>query len=262
VNVINYTGARPLLSVVIPIRALEPAVMARCIASIAALKHAPLIELVVVHTGPFDSALVAASAYAFHGIRVVECAEPGIYRAYNMGASMASGRYLLFFGHDDIALGGMDKAIARVAHEAGSRVMVAAVVYMEGNGLRKPNRLRPLVAFRNWSHQGILYSSQLLAERGYDESYPVRADHVLNIQLLADRSVKYLRLPFVVSFFSAGGYSTRAGADEHFDKSQARIARESFGKFWGIAVRSLLPAARIARSLSRLSVRLFAPRRP
>ena len=85
---------------------------------------------------------------------------------------------------------------------------------------------------------------------------------MLNIQLLADRRVKYLRLPFVVSFFSAGGYSTRAGEDEHFDKSQARIARESFGMFWGIAVQLLLPAVRIARSLSRLTVRLFAPERP
>ena len=243
-------SARPLLTVVMPVRDPSPQALARCVASFAALAYAARIELLLIHTGPFDAAIVAGSGGAFHSLRIMECEEKGIYRAYNAGIEAATGDYLVFFGHDDIVLPGMDAVLSGLERCAPARAVVAADVWMEGRGIRSPTRCRSLIAFRNWCHQGILYSRDALDGHAYDPAYPVRADHVLNIRLLGDARIAYRRFPVAVAFFSAGGFSSVRPEDPRFDADQASLARDAFGWPVACAIRRILPAVRLMRRLA------------
>ena len=239
-----------LLSVIVPLREPDEAVLARCLVSFDSLPSAARLEVVLVHTGPFDITLCDVARRIGHCVRV-ECAEPGIYAAFNRGIEHATGRFLLFYGHDDIALPDMEQALQLLASEGDDAVLLACAVYVQGLGVRRPSRLRQAIVLRNWGHQGLFYASALFRGRRYDLRYPLRADHRLNIALLADRGVRCVRSPRVVTYFARGGFSTSNIADLHFDAEQARIAGEEFGWLWGMAVRVLLPVVRRCRLLLR-----------
>jgi glycosyltransferase involved in cell wall biosynthesis len=240
----------PLLSVVIPVKDPDYTRLRRCLESFHALSGAADIQIVLVHTGPLRSDSLGQFA-GLHSLRVVGCELRGIYSACNAGIPPAQGRFLLFFGHDDIALPEMDQALARLACIGQSRVLLACAVYVQGIGVRRPSRWRQGIVFRNWGHQGIFYSASLLHAASYDTRYTLRADHRLNIALLADRTVHCVKLPAVVCYFSRGGYSTQHIIDRHFDAEQAGIAALEFGWIWGVAVSTLIPLLRMFRRVLR-----------
>jgi glycosyltransferase involved in cell wall biosynthesis len=240
---------RPLVSVILPVREPDPLVLARCLCAFAALPWARRLEIVLVHTGYFESGMQGLSR-GVGAVRLVESTVAGIYPAFNTGIECANGRFLLFFGHDDIALPEMQNALELIDTLGPGQVIVACGIYVQGLGLRRPSRLRQGIVFRNWGHQALFYSAEIFRTRRYDPRYPLRADHRLNIALLADPEVRCERSPWVVSHFSSGGFSTANIADLHFDAEQARIASSEFGWFWGLALRALLPVVRRLRGLA------------
>jgi len=255
----DASPAPALLSVILPLKQPDAAVLRRCLASFAALPGAGRLELVVVHTGPLAAGLLDDHPPRLGSLRVVECATPGIYAAFNTGIEHAGGRFLLFFGHDDIALPDMQHALEALERECDERTLLACAMQVQGIGTRRPSRLRQGIVFRNWGHQALFYSAALLRTRRYDPRYPLRADHRLNIALLADPAVRCLRRREVVSYFSRGGYSSTTIADRHFDAEQAGIAATEFGTFWGLAVAVLVPTLRCARAVVRALFRAPGP---
>jgi hypothetical protein len=241
----------PLVSVILPVREPDPLVLARCLCAFAALPWASRLEIIVVHTGHFELGTQESSC-TVGAFRLVESAVAGIYPAFNRGIECANGRFLLFFGHDDIALPEMQRALEFIDTLGPGQVLVACGIYVEGVGLRRPSRLRQGIVFRNWGHQALFYSAEIFRTRRYDPRYPLRADHRLNIALLADPAVRCQRLPWVVSYFSRGGFSSRTIEDPLFDSGQATIAGAEFGMAWGILVRVLLPVVRASRTLVRV----------
>jgi glycosyltransferase involved in cell wall biosynthesis len=242
---------QPLLTVVVPVKAPDPARLARCLFSFAALPSSAEIEVLLVRSGEIPE-LPVMTAEHFHDLRTIESTAPGIYQACNAGIPAARGRYLLFFGHDDIALPDMETVLSLARNAPDARTMIAAGMYVQGVGNRFPSLLRQGVAFRNWGHQGLLYAADLLHTSSYDTRYPLRADHVLNMSLLADRGVRLLRSRAVVAWFSRGGYSTRVIDDPLFDGSRIRLAGEAFGIHWGLAVGATLLSLRAVRTAARL----------
>lgn len=240
----------PLLSVILPVKAPNYLVLRRCMASFAALDQASCVQIVVVYTGHLDF-LQIGEYPEFHSVHLKHCEAAGIYSAFNAGIEMAEGSFLLFFGHDDVALPEMDEVLFVLSKSCGGRVVVAAGVYVQGIGVRRATRLRQAVALRNWPHQGMFYSACLFDDQKYDISFPLRADHCLNISFLADRSIRCVRPQQVVSYFSRGGFSTRVVEDKEFDANQADITAKAFGWFWGGVVRYLLPFVRQMRKFVR-----------
>jgi glycosyltransferase involved in cell wall biosynthesis len=241
---------RHLLSVILPVRNPDTAKLKRCLASFDALPSASRIEVIVVRTGMIAESILGGFS-RIAGCQVAESSEVGIYAAFNTGIAVAQGRFLLFFGHDDIPLPAMENVLSYLAGQPGARMLVACGMYVEGVGIRWPSRLRQGIVFRNWGHQALFYSADLLQGISYDLRYPLRADHRLNIALLGDPSVRCVRLPLVVSWFARGGFSTRTIADREFDARQATFATEAFGSMWGWTVRLLLPVVRIGRRVIR-----------
>jgi hypothetical protein len=243
----------PLVSVILPVRDPSEVALRRCLCSFAALSAVSRMELVVVRTGVLDPRWLD-EARGFCCVRIVECEVPGIYAAFNTGTGAAAGKFLLFYGHDDIALPDMDAAMQLLESTDPERTLVACGVHVQGLGNRWPSRLRQGIVFRNWGHQGLFYPASMIEPEAYDAAYPLRADHRLNMKLLSRKSVACLKPPLVVSYFSRGGYSTQNIADSRFDTEQARLAACDFGWVWGVAVRVLLPVVRATRRAFRVLV--------
>ena len=241
---------RPLVSVILPLRAPSETLLQRCLASFAALPCVSRMELVVVRTGPLETEWLHSSR-AFRRVEVIECEVPGIYPAFNAGIAVASGSFLLFFGHDDVALPDMDIAVQFLESTNAANTLVACGVHVQGIGVRWPSWFRQGIVFRNWGHQGLFYPASHIGTDPYDLAYPLRADHRLNMQLLSDKSVSCLRPQLVVAYFSRGGYSTGTITDVRFDAEQPSLAASDFGWLWGMAVRVLLPLVRVARRAVR-----------
>ena len=254
VGIARPTGAsQPLVSVILPVRDPSEVLLRRCLSSFAALSTVSRMELVVVRTGVLDPRWLD-EARGFCCVRIVECQVPGIYAAFNTVIAAAAGRFLLFYGHDDIALPDMDAAMQLLESTDPERTLVACGVHVQGLGNRWPSRLRQGIVFRNWGHQGLFYPASLIEPDAYDAAYPLRADHRLNMKLLSRKNIACLRPPLVVSYFSRGGYSTQNIADSRFDTEQARLAACDFGWVWGVAVRVLLPVVRATRRAFRVLV--------
>lgn len=204
------------------------------LASLARLAHAPDIEIVIVNSGTFPQA-GRDFADRFGTIRFVDMPARGIYAAYNRGIEEATGRYLLFFGVDDIALPGMDMVIDILAGATPDYDLFAATSYMQSTGISAPARARPAILFRNWCHQGLFYRRSYLATHPFDVAYPMQADHKANIEMLADRTLRIGRSAELVSYFATGG-SSQTAPDLRFRSDLPHIAGQNFGPVWRVAV--------------------------
>lgn len=223
-----------ILTVVIAAKDAPQSLMDCCLASLARLNRARDLEIVIVNSGVFPEPC-ARFGSSFHAFRRVEMAPKGVYAAYNRGIAEASGRYLLFFGVDDIALPGMDSVIGTLEQSSPVYDLYAATAYMQGIGMSKPARARTAILFRNWCHQGLFYSREYLVKHPFDLDYAIQADHKANIEILADRSLRIGRSSELVSYFATGGASQTAH-DLRFRRDLPRIAGENFGPAYRLTV--------------------------
>lgn len=223
-----------ILTVVIAAKDAPEHLLRCCLASFARLDHARDIEILIVNSGlfPADSRALAG---AFGGFRTIDTPPRGVYAAFNAGVAEASGRYLLFFGVDDIALPGMDAAIDALLAAKSEFVLFAAATYMQGYGISAPSRVRSAILFRNWCQQSLFYAKAYLTARPFDVNYRIQADHKANIEILADRSLTVGRSQDVVAYFSDGGMS-QTSYDVAFRRDLPRIAGETFGAVYRAAV--------------------------
>lgn len=223
-----------ILTVVVAAKDAPQHLVQCSLASFARLAHARAIEVVIVNSGTFPETC-RGFADQFGAFRFVEMEPRGIYAAYNRGIEEATGRYLLFFGVDDVALPGMDTVIDLLARATPDYDLFAATSYMQGTGLSAPARARQAILFRNWCHQGLFYRRTYLASHPFDASYPMQADHKANIEMLADRGLRIGRSGELVSYFATGG-SSQTASDLRFRADLPRIAGRSFGAPWQLVV--------------------------
>jgi glycosyltransferase involved in cell wall biosynthesis len=225
--------ATPLLSVVLAARDSEPAQFEGCVAAFAGQRRAADLELVLIASGTVP-AVPAALAARFAGVIRRDVPAEGIYAAYNAGIDAATGRFLLFFGTDDVALDELSAVLDVL--ELDEHDLAAAPCELEGYGIRRPRRWGPAIVFRNWSHQGIFYRARLLASERYLPRYAVRADHALNLRLLGRRDVRVYQHPALVAYCRAGGLSS-IRHDAEFEADLPALATTAFGPAAGAAVR-------------------------
>lgn len=219
-------------TVTVVIAAKDPpqALLTRCLASFAALSCASKLDVLIVLSGelPFvDENTVAA----FKTFEVVPTAPKGVYAAYNTGIEAARGRYLLFFGVDDIALPPLAAVVSTIEQDEVD--VFAAPCYMEKQGLRQPTTNRFSLIHENWCQQGIFYARSFFASRKFDLRYPIQADHKLNIEIVSDPNTR-LAVGFEpVAFFSSGGVSSRRH-DIAFIRDFPQLIRSHYGPLLGL----------------------------
>lgn len=223
-----------ILTVVIAAKDAPPALLRCCLASFARLAHAREIEIVIVNSGAFPGECQPPNG-TFKSIRIVDMEPKGIYAAFNRGIQEAAGRYLLFFGVDDIALPGMDAVIAHLQSANAGYDLYAAAAYMQGYGISAPGRTRAGILFRNWCQQSLFYSRAYLTTHPFDVNYRIQADHKANIEILSDPNLAVRQSQELVAYFSTGGTS-QVSFDTAFRRDLPRIAGETFGPVYRVAV--------------------------
>ena len=220
----------PLLTVVIAAKDPDARLLARCLASFAALQGAARLHLLLVQSGQL-SAPPNNVAIPFDAFECIETPPRGVYAAYNAGIEHARGRYTLFFGIDDIALPGMDAALT--AMEKDPYDLFAAACYMQGKGVRQPSANRRSLIRANWCQQGLFYATTRLRKQGFDTRYAVQADHKLNIDLVADPSSRLGLQAEPVAYFSVGGLSSQRH-DLNFIRDFPAIVGAAYGRPSGL----------------------------
>ena len=223
-----------ILTVVIAAKDAPEPLLHCCLASFGRLSRAPDIEVIIINSGAVPDKSNGQAA-GFGAFRIVQTAPRGIYAAYNRGIDEAAGRYLLFFGVDDIALPGMDQVISRLEDNTRDYDMFAAAAYMQSYGISSPSRWPAAILFRNWCHQGLFYSRRYLLDHPFDLSYPIQADHKANIELLANPRLLIGRSAELVSYFSTGG-SSQVSHDIRFRRDLPQIAATNFGRAYQVSV--------------------------
>jgi glycosyltransferase involved in cell wall biosynthesis len=225
----------PILSVVLAVKDPPKLDLQLCLASFAALRNAPKVELVVVSSGtmPQFTPEITGQLGAY---RVIEVPPEGVYAAYNAGITHASGVHVLFFGADDVALPGMDKIIDQLAGEPGRYDLLAASCYMQALGMRMPSRRRSSLIRHNWCHQGVFYLRSYLVQHPYETQYVVCADHKMNIDIVSNPRLVFGVSTELVAYFSAGGISSTR-PDAIFRRDFPAIVARAYGRPHGLVVR-------------------------
>jgi glycosyltransferase involved in cell wall biosynthesis len=223
-----------LLTVVLAAKDPEPAQFDACLASIAGLGKASRIDLIIVISGHLPP-IPEACQSRLHRIHIVEQAPRGVYPAYNRGLDEVCSAYVMVMGSDDLLLPGLDKVIESIAASERPHI-VAARVLMQDIGLKGPSRFRWGLIFRNWCQQGLLYRTDVFANRRFDSKYRIQADHKLNMELVSDPATIVERREDVICHFSSSGFS-QTSHDWVFREDMPGLVRRYYGVFfWMVAL--------------------------
>jgi glycosyltransferase involved in cell wall biosynthesis len=176
-------NSKPILSIIIPAIKVDLE-LKRCIDSIrlACSFDSNLCEIVLV-TPPCQ---VEVAKAVVEGVNTfVSETRKGIYAAMNDGIRASRGRHLFFLGKDDIVLPPFGQILNQLTQEGNFATFFDVYWGKEGVYSSRPSKWRVLL--RNFCHQGIIYSREVIDAHGpYISRFRVQADHLLNIRLLWD----------------------------------------------------------------------------
>lgn len=137
-------------------------------------------QWVCIDSASTDGSVELANQFKIQDDVVISEKDAGIYNAMNKGISIAKGDYILFLNSGD-ALSPQIKSLDFMKVVAGHDLALF------GFWIRKTHRKPRSNGWRFWSmptsHQAIVYSSTLLKQNPFDESYRFAADfeHYLRI---------------------------------------------------------------------------------
>jgi len=207
---------------------------AACTASMAALKCANRLDLVIVSSGTVP-ALSESVRKRLHDVRIVQQEPIGVYSAYNKGLEDLKTDYVMVIGGDDLVLPGLDTLLDSVPAN-GKPHLVAACSLMQGKGISRPSTRRWGLIFRNWCQQGLLYRTDIFLDKRFDTKYKIQADHKFNMELASDPAITIYYSPEVISHFSSNGLS-QTESDWQFRKDMPEIVKSCYGSlFWLVAL--------------------------
>jgi glycosyltransferase involved in cell wall biosynthesis len=214
----------------------------RCIDSVRLACGADNERCEIVLVTPPSNVEVAKTSVEGVNIFVTETRK-GIYAAMNDGISASRGHYLFFLGKDDIVLSPFGKILDCLAKEGGSAAFCDVYWGKEGVYSGNPSKWRVLI--KNYCHQGVIYSREVIDEHGpYLRRMRVQADHLLNIRLLWDSrfspSIRYFRGAGV--WYASEGFSSVAR-----DPLFWRLYPKILNRYVGATASVLLSASRWLR---------------
>lgn len=180
------------------------------------------MEVLVIDNCSTDGSVEVVKHYLDREVRLVIESDRGVYDAMNKGIQMAKGEWVYFLGAGDLFF---PERISESDFHSG-------VDFVYGEVDHNPSPLRGQVDLihlleHNLCHQGIFYRKSLFKRyQGYDLSYRIMADHILNIQLFYDSSVKKHFLPTTVASYLGKGIS-HAHNDAYFRQNKRKVILQS-----------------------------------
>ena len=189
-------------------------------------------EIIVKDGGSTDESISKVKDLNSPFVKVVSEPDKGIYDAMNEAVKYATGDYVLFLNAGDkFYSGDVLEQIARMDLPASGAIVYGDTYFVAWDSLSKaPPKITGSVCYRNIPcHQAIFYSRDVLAERGFDTSYRIRADfeHFAYSYFKAGRQFIYANLP--VCLYEGRGFSE--------SKENKKLDRLEYNR----AVRSNIP---------------------
>ncbi len=224
---------KPILTFIVPVKKIEEERFLLLIRSILFLKKKHDIQTIVVYSEDSPELLLRENGVRDESIEFYFAKARGIYNAFNFGITKARGKWIMFFGGDDLLLPSMSDLLAQITCDKYNEAAIVCQVVFGNKGIFKPLRSKYGLIFKNWCQQGVLYNYKVFDELLFDEKYPIQADHKFNIEI-ADRQgyeVKYIKK--VIAYFNINGIS-QSITDIEFRRDMPTIISENFGKFWGM----------------------------
>jgi glycosyltransferase involved in cell wall biosynthesis len=225
---------RPTISVILPVLAPDPE-LRRCIDSVrlAFGSHSSECEIVIVTPAQH----VESIHCEMPGVRVVAETRASIFGAMNDGVRASTGQFLYFLGKDDIVLPPFGDAVLALARRKPAAIFFDVYWGERGVYLGNPSPWRLLT--RNLCHQGIVYARETIAKHGpYVRRMKVQADHLLNIRVLHDASLRP-RLAYhhgALAWYSGAGFSAVTARDPVFWRLYPVILRRYVGAWAACAL--------------------------
>ena len=223
---------KPILTIIIPVKKVEEVRFLLLIRSILFLQKYHEVQTVVVYSELSPKELLLENGINNESIEFYFTEPKGIYNAFNFGISKAKGKWIMFFGGDDLILPSMNELLNQIEKQQSNVAAIVSNVVFGDKQIFQPFRSKYGLIFKNWCQQGVLYNNKVFVALLFDEKYPIQADHKFNIQIAArwKNQIKYI--PNVISYFNISGISQTVN-DLEFRKDLPSIISNNFGKFWG-----------------------------
>lgn len=144
--------------------------------------------------------------------RLITEEDQGIYDAMNRAVTFTSGEYVLFLNCGDRFYTNtvLDEVVDVLEGEIGKNVIGYGDTYFKRSDsvAKAAPKITGFVCYRNIPcHQAIFYSRTVLANRGFDTNYKVRADFEHFHYCFFQAGSKFVYLDRVICEYQGGGYS-------------------------------------------------------
>jgi glycosyltransferase involved in cell wall biosynthesis len=223
---------KPILTIIVPVKKIEEVRFLLLIRSILFLQKYHEVQTVVVYSELSPKELLLENGINNESIEFYFAEPKGIYNAFNFGILKAKGKWIMFFGGDDLILPSMNELLNQIEKQQSNEAAIVSNVVFGDKQIFQPFRSKYGLIFKNWCQQGVLYNNKVFVGLLFDEKYPIQADHKFNIQIASrwKNQIKYI--PNVISYFNISGISQTVN-DLEFRKDLPSIISNNFGKFWG-----------------------------
>jgi len=177
-------------------------------------------EWIVVDGASTDGTPDYLRSHKLTNFRWVSQPDDGIYDAFNKGARLSQGEYLIYICAGDrfSEPGTLEQVSEFIAAQPGKDVYYADSFEVDGNGNRylRSARGHDKIWWNLFTHhQAIFYARTCFDNASYDESFRISGDYDFTAVLL-DRGAAAARMPFATADFLLGGTS-----QQNYWKSEA-----------------------------------------
>lgn len=201
-------------------------------------------EYIIVDGGSTDGTVEIINEYIKSVDVLVTGPDAGIYDAMNKGVALASGRWVLFLGADDLLKLDISEIESKLE---GDKCYYGSVV-LRSNGEVYDGRFNQYKILRkNICQQSVIYPVSLLRSRKFDVRYKIAADYDMNLYLFGSRYKSVEFIDAVVADFDESGVSSRK-SDVVFRKDFLLL----FFKYFPFYLFPLYPIARLHYYMIRI----------
>lgn len=187
-------------------------------------------EVIIKDGGSEDGSIEAVRKTVSEKVKIFSTKDSGIYAAMNEAVQYASGEYVLFLNSGDKFF---DKDVLKnIAQKElpAAKSIIYGDTYFEASASLSvaPPKISASVCYRNIPcHQAILYSRDVLVERGFDTEYRIRADYEHFLYSFFCAECKFTYLGFPVCRYEGNGFSESA-SNKSKDKAEYRKAIKKY----------------------------------
>lgn len=217
---------KPLISVVTPVLNRKN-IFSRSLQSVLNQTYNN-VEYIVVDGGSTDGTLdVLLENDASIDYWVSE-PDGGIADAFNKAARLATGKWILFLGADDILLNILHEVAPLM--KKGNHIYYGDVFRAGPNGIWGGIFDNFRLMRENLCQQSIFYPKDVFKKYEHDSRYEVWMDYEFNLRCWGDHSFKPVYLPYVISVFGGGGNCFGYRHDSAFVRERKQLFERAFPK--------------------------------